>query len=579
MIKTYKKLTAIVIIAVMFLGAFFIPNVALPAKAQQSSPLTFTVGTSGTFVDTLNPFTSSYATAETIMSYVYPSLVLFSPNLQELVPYLANSWNFNFANGTAIFYLNPQAKWSDGVPITAQDVVYSYRNAMQPWSSINFAVSMISNVTALNNYTVEFHFHGPLSFYYMATGIAIVPYHIWKNYNVTSYFGFSPNTTFVGGGPFLIANYTTNSFVILIKNNNFWDPALTPHIDKLIWENFLSTDTEMAALKSGSLDFAGLTVTQYDSLKNDTNLVFAVTPGSSDHYLAFNMYPNGSGNPTLRDLHVREALAYAINVSDLIKVGFQGFAQPGVSIVPPSNPYCDPYLKPYPFNISLANQILNQSGYEMGPNGIRVSPNGTPLSYTLYLPTGWDPEISLTQLLVQWWSEIGVSVKVEVLDSGTLYTLLTQYKQDLDEWGWISMMNYPSLLWVFTSSSIPASDESGYSNATYDQLYNEFVNATSIQQAKTLAFEMQNLTYKAIPYDNLYYPSSIVAYNKKWIDFNVTALNTWFSFLTARLNTTTNVSSSASGISAALTYSIVAVVIIVVVIAGVFYVWIRRKKK
>ncbi len=563
----------------MLMSAFFIPSVALPAKAQQSSPVTFTVGVSGTFVDNLNPFKSIYTNAQTILSYVYPDLVLVSPDLKEFEPYLASSWNIDVQNGTAIFHLNPQAKWSDGVPITAQDVVYSFHNAMQPWSTMWKWTTMVSSVTALDNHTVEIQFHG-LSFEYYALGVLIVPYHIWKNYNASTYFGFSPNTTFVGGGPFLIANYTTNQIVTLIKNNNFWDPSLTPHIDTLIFENFLSADTKLAALESGSIDLTGLTVSQYESVKNATNLVITAQPGMSDHYLSFNMYPYGSGNPTLRDIHVREALAYALNVSYLIKVGYQGFAQPGVSIVAPSNPFCNPYLKPYPYNPSLANQILNQSGYTIGPNGIRVSPNGTPLSYTLYFPSGFTTDISLAPLMVEMWSKIGVSVNVQVLDSGTLDALLKQYKQDLDIWGWVSMRNWPSELYVFTSPMIPEHDESGYSNATYDQLFNEFINATSVQQAKTLAFEMQNLTYKAIPYDNLYYPSSIGAYNKKWIDINLSLPNSWYNYLTVRLNTTTNVSSSASGTSVSVvTYSIVAVVIVVAVIAGVFYGWIRRRKK
>jgi hypothetical protein len=93
-------------------------------------------------------------------------------------------------------------------------------------------------------------------------------------------------------------------------------------------------------------------------------------------------------------------------------------------------------------------------------------------------------------------------------------------------WDWNSMPNWPSELYVHLTSSIPEDNDAGYSNHTYDMLYNELMNATSITQAKIIAYEMQNLTYYALAYLNMYYPEYLTAYNiQKWTNINTSVVS------------------------------------------------------
>lgn len=585
-----KTILAAIAILVMLFGAFQQISVT---RASATSPVTFIHGSSGsTFVDTLNPFTSSYAQAQTIQGLVYPWLVIYSPDLKSVEPYLAQSWNINVPNGTATFNLNPNAKWSDGTPITAQDVVYSFHNYLQPWAHYLRHLTMIKSVSSPSPSTVVINFKGILfQLTVFSLPLPIVPYHIWQNVNASSYDGYTPGATFVGGGPFLIQSYSPHESVTLIKNPNFFVPALTPNIDQLIFQNFASATTLFASLQAGQIDSAGITPAQLPAIANNSKLVLAVSPGTADHYLAFNMNPNGKGNPALRDINVRHALAYALNISYIIQLGFRGYAVPGVSLVPPANPFVNPNLKPWPYDVSMANKLLDEAGYKMGPNGLRQLPNGTTLSLSLDMPTGFDNQ--LAPVFVQFWAKIGIPVTVSIYDSGTLGTLQSQTTIDMDIWDWNSDPSWPSELYIMLSTSGPGTDESGFSSAAYDSAYQQMLSAGSMDEVRTLSNTLQNITQWQMPYFDMYYPDSLTAYSSKWsgvyaslpTEGGVFGLSPYiWNYITVASSTavassSTTQSAQVSGGTSSWIYWVIGAVVIVIVLAGIITLTARKKRK
>jgi len=585
--RIVKTISATMMVIVMLFGVLQQIPVS---EASTTSPLIFIRGFSGsTFVDTINPFTSSYSQAQTIQGLVYPWLVIYSPDLKTIEPYLAQSWNVNVQNGTAIFNLNPNAKWSDGIPITAQDVVYSFNNYLQRWAHYAGRLTMIQSISSPNPSTVVIHFKGIMfQLVVFSMPLPIVPYHVWQNLNASSYDGFTPGSTFVGGGPFLVKSYSPHESVQLVKNPDFFLPTLTPHIDELIFQNFASPTTLFAALQAGQIDSAPVTPTQIPAITNNSKFVLAVSPGTVDHYLAFNMYPTGRGNPALRNINVRHALAYALNMSYLIQLGFRGYAAPAVSLVPPSNPFVNPNLKPWPYDVAKANALLDQAGYKMGPNGVRQLPNGTTLSLSLHMPTGFDNQ--LAPVFVQFWGKVGIPVTANIVDSGTLGTLQAQYRIDMDIWDWNSDPSWPSELYVHLSSSIPKSNEAGFSDATYDSLNQQMLTSTSIDAARTLSYALQNITYWQMPYLNMFYPDSLTAYSSKWTGVDaslpteggVFGLSPYiWNYITltssAAAASTTTQSVQVGGGTSVWLYGVIGAVLIV--IAAVIILTIRKKRK
>jgi len=589
--KTLIILFAITISLLMVLNSFATSQVNVKVFPLQNSNnntnSTFIVGWSGTSLDTLNPYTYYSAISGWILMQVYPTLCVFGPNQTTLHPYLASSWQIFPNNDTAIFHLNPNAKWSDGVPITAEDVNYSYTMAEQNWSGESSYSNMITSISTPNNSTVIFHFTGIIFELVALVNVYIVPYHIWKNVNASSYFGYNTSQPFVSGGPFTITKYVPSQYIELSRNSNFWIPSEKPHIQNLIFQFFTSGSSMFSSLEAGQIDAAApqLSPSLANTVKNDSNLILTVSPSDMYYYVAFNVYPFGKGNPTLKNLSVREALAHAVNLTALTDLIWHGYAVPIASQFPPTQPFYDHALQPYSYNVSLANEILNNSGFKYGPNGIRESPNGTLLSYTLYVPSSMSTEIEAANILAtQYWSKIGVKVTVEAVDTGTLDSIIwPNFTQDMDLWDWGVTLADPTQLFIFTNTAINESlSDSGYMNATYDSLYESMMYTSSIQQMKNISNQLQVMLYQDLPYLPLYSPLSLQAYSKKWTNISTDYPGgpfggmDWRTFITVEPNTTSPVIkpvNNYSGIIAAIS------IIVILILVAIAYIFLRRRKR
>lgn len=546
---------------------------------------TFTWGRTS-FVDYLNPFNTHFMTTQTVMELVYPALCYWSANMSVLEPYLATSWDINLANHTAIFNLTHNAVWSDGAPMNAQDVVWSFNEYKQPFTHEHNWFSTVTSTTAIDNYTVMIKFTG-LPFLYIALPQVIVPMHVWsKISNVENYSGFN-GSSFVGGGPFLMANYSPNAELELVRNANFWNTTYSAHFAKLIVKAYTSDSTLLAGLKSGEVSEAYIGATILSSVQNDTNLVVHTAHSTVDYALEYNQYANGTGNPALRNLSFRKAMGYALNISELIQLGEKGYATATVGWVPPGNPYYSPYLSPWPYDPVKAGQLLNNSSYKLNSNGYRTYPGNTTVVSLVFSINSADSLFTvLAPTMVQMWKAIGIKVTTTASDAATLDNMAMHYSFDMMVGDWFSDANYASELYVMTGSQIGLEpNAAGYNNTTYNNAYVSMNAATSVQQAKYYAFEMQNLTYNNATFTPLWCPDSMIAYQSTVVNVPYQYAGMvpqygygWWILLNPYIlgsssTTTTTTSSNTT------TYIIAAVVVAVIAIGAGVGLYSRSRKK
>ncbi|MCL5788242.1 MAG: peptide ABC transporter substrate-binding protein [Candidatus Marsarchaeota archaeon] len=518
---TLTKILTLIIATCVILTPTF--SIATTAQTTTSNSNTFILGYGGTPFDTFNPFTT-YTVVSTMSTIdVYDTLVKLTPNFSNPVPDLAYKWTIYPNNSAAVFYLVKNATWSDGVPVTAQDVVYSYELASNNVSRLQPNVAPIISVEAINNYTVEIHYHPTLLLINnIISQVPIVPKHVWEKYvpdplNATALSDYQ-DYPLVSSGPFTVSQYVQGQYIELTANPHYFYKTREPHIKNIVIQFFKDSNTMVAALESGQIDAVAPTIqpAQISSLESGyPNIKVVVEPGEELWYIGVNVYPYGHGNPTLKDLQVRKALAYAINTTELAQVIWRGYATPAAGLLPVGNAYHDPNLKPYPFNLTLANLTLEEAGYKMGPNGIRVSPNGVPLSYTLYVINSDPEEIQAANIVAGWWKQIGVQANVVPEDGGALANIIwPNFTQDFDLWDWYTSPAVPTLLSVFLANQTETGiSDSGYNNSSYDKLYGQMLTATSQAQLKEDAYQLQAMLYNDLPYLMLYYVDSIEAYN------------------------------------------------------------------
>jgi peptide/nickel transport system substrate-binding protein len=232
---------------------------------------------------------------------------------------------------------------------------------------------------------------------------------------------------------------------------------------------------------------------------------------------------------------LREAFDYAIDRQAIVKTSLIGYGQPGSSIIPPSTGHWyDPAVKPTPFDLSKANQLLDQAGYKMGPNGIRIA-NGHPMSYTVILPSDTTNGYGERSFLIvqQDFKKIGVRLTPRNLDNSAAFNAIVanHYKSfELVMWGWFPNPDPNFMLGVVTCQAWYAWSDTGYCNKSYDNLFQQQSATTNPQKRQQIVYKMQQMIYNARPYLVLDYTESIEVHSAKWVDLPTVGGVSWSTF-------------------------------------------------
>src|SRR5262245_22509967 len=350
----------------------------------------YRLGTAST-IDSLNPFVAFNSAAYTTFEYIYPMLVQYNPSLQ-FVPDFARSWQQSADGRTWTFHTQPNAKWSDGKPLTAADAAWTYSTILkfQNGATANSAgyVAHMTSATAPNATTLVLKYSQPVANVLSQVQQApILPEHIWAKYatgNGKALKRFQNNAPIVSGGPFILTKYTPKQIALFKRNPGYY--GTKPHIDGFGLQFFQTTDAMVTALKSGQLDgIETVPPTSVATLKAAHFVVPSSTGDAFDDFIINSIPTRLASHRELLNPLLRQAFDHAINRQAIVQTALLGHGQPGSTIIPPATgDWSDPAIKPATFSLATANQLLDKAGYKMGPNGLRIA-NGHPMSYTVIM--------------------------------------------------------------------------------------------------------------------------------------------------------------------------------------------------
>jgi peptide/nickel transport system substrate-binding protein len=561
-------------------------------KAQSASGVTFVLGT--TTVVSLNPLTSySYGM---FFSALYSTLFRFNATLQP-VPWLALSYS-KPNDTTWVVNLRHDATWHDGQPVTSQDVKFTINLVQQAGGVMARFVTGIASVETPDNYTVIVRTTQPTLIAGWLTSVYILPEHYWVAHGAVgaSALNFT-NDPPIGSGPFEFVSWQPGEYVQFQAFNNFFMGR--PKIDTLIIRQYASEADMVAALKAGELDAAdGVLLADVPALKQISGLDVIPTPISDNIDIYINVNRNASkGNPTLLDKNVRLALMYAINRTYLNDQVESGLMTPALSIIPSVyGPYYatedEPLLQ---FNITKANQILDQAGYKRGSDGIRVSPTGVRLSYRYYVYNGFPDMVRGAQIIKQWWNQIGVDITYSAMEGGTLWDTVANppYDWDIAVWGW-TVHDVSSIIYSYTSAAVGVFSSSGLADPTFDAMYQAQLTSTNETERISIVHNIQTYMLENAVEITLFYQTvpSIYWANKwtgvvpqPWGAFNLYGQNSqMFLYLQPVSNATSATtmapasnSTAAPPPAAGTDYTVPGIVLAIIVILGAA-VYLRKRK-
>ncbi|HEY3905576.1 MAG TPA: ABC transporter substrate-binding protein [Streptosporangiaceae bacterium] len=534
MARTHSKrgtlLAALILVGgVVSAGAALAGPAASAAQPKGSS--TFVVGNTGA-VDGMNPYVGLTSIDFEVYGLVYDDLMDYGQTNYAPAPRLATSWSVSKNKLVWTYHIRHGVKWSDGVPLTAADVAYTFQRDTVPGSteeadnSAYVANIVHSSVKAIGKYTVQMRVTKPTPNMDLLI-VSILPKHIWEHVSEKQVSNF-PNNNPVGSGPFIVTSFKINQSVTLKANPHYWGGK--PGISKLIFQDFTNPSAEAIALKNGSIDFAeGLTASLFNSLKGQPGITLDDAPSGNWDELAFNNgaatvsgKPIGNGNPVLRDLNVRRAISYALNKQQLVQHVFLGYAQPATTIIPPIYPqyhYTPPPGSQYNFDPKKAGQILTADGWKVGPGGIRVK-NGKQLKLRLYFGTDSPTYTQDAPYVKAWLTAIGIDVTVTGMSENTETQDIGNGDYDMFIWGWGVEPNPDFQLSVFTCGQrsagsppnyTPGWSDSFFCNKHYDDLYAEQKSLAGTARENVVK-DMEKILYTDEPYALLTYDSDPQAF-------------------------------------------------------------------
>jgi len=489
----------------------------------------FRLGSNST-IDSLNPFVAFNSDAYSTFEYIYPMLVQYNPKLQ-FIPDFARSWQHSPDGKVWTFHTQPNAKWSDGKPLTAADAAWTYNTIIKyqngPTANSAGTVAHMKSATAPDATTVVLTYKQPVAnVLSQVQQVPILPEHIWAKYatgNGKALTRFSNGAPIVSGGPFILDKYTPKQIALFKRNPTFYGPK--PHIDGFGLQFFGTTDAMVTALKSNQLDGVEVPVppTSVNTLKA-AHFVVRSTPSYSfdDFIINTNPKQDPSHKELLNPL-LRQAFDAAIDRQAIIKTSLLGHGQPGSSILGPAiGHWYDPAIKPTPFSLAKANQLLDQAGYKMGPNGLRVA-DGHPMSYTVIVPDSMANSYQQRSLQIMQgdFKKIGVKLTEKTLDDSAAYDaiLANNYKNfELSLWDWGVPPDPDFMLSVLTCVSFNVWNDTGYCNKSYDSLYSAQSAAINPAKRQQIIYQMQQMIATQKPYLVVDYPDSIEAHSPAWTD-------------------------------------------------------------
>ncbi len=484
-------------------------------------------------IDSLNPFVGFNQDAYSTWFYIYPSLEQYDTRTYNFAPNFATSFEESADGLTWTFHLAQNATWSDGQPLTAKDAAFTINTIIKfqngPAGDWSGSVAHLSKVEATDTNTLVATYERPVANVLPNLGlIPILPAHVWAQYATGDGKALKtyPNEPtggkpLVGGGPFVLSVYKKNAVAIFQKNPTFYGPK--PHLDGFGLQFFASPDAMVAALKSSQIDaIEHLPPTDVSSVRN-AGFHVAIGPSMEFRDFIINSNPAKPQHRELLNPQVRTAFEYAIDRQQIVKTAWLGYASPGSTIVPPASvtngiQWHDPNIKALPFDLTMANQILDSLGYARGPDGIRVA-DGHPMSYTVIFPHSETGAGDRAFAIIQNdFRQIGVNLIQRSMDDTAAFNAIAapdnKYLNfDLAMWDWIPNMDPDFILMVLGCNQYGNWSDTGFCNHSYDQLYQAQGTTTNPHQRQNIVYQMQQIIANARPYIVLSYDDQIDAWS------------------------------------------------------------------
>jgi peptide/nickel transport system substrate-binding protein len=445
----------------------------------------------------LDPRVGVDAQSERIGDLIFDSLVRRDEHF-NLKPWLAESWEIPDPQ-TYIFHLHHGVRFHNGQPLTARDVKWTFDSLISGKlrSAKASTYEPIDHIDAPEDYTVVFHLKRPFAglLWNLSDGaIGVVPYGSGEDFNRHP----------IGSGPFRFVSAQQDKDVIIERNPDYWNAAAK--LNRVQFKVIPDATTRALELRKQSADVAinALTADTVVTLQHDHDLTVMESPGTIYAYLAMNLH-----DPVLKDVRVRRAIAYAVNVQPIIHYLLRDQARPAYSVLPPQHWAYDGDVVKYPHDPARARQILDDAGY--------APVNGVRFHITMKTSTEESTRL-LAAVLQQQLREVGIALDIRTFEFATFFADITKGAYQFHSLRWVGGNLDPDIFeHIFSTSSFAPrrANRTFYSNPQVDELIREGDSTLDQQRRKAIYDQLQQIVAADLPYINLWYLDNVLVHSSR----------------------------------------------------------------
>ena len=466
---------------------------------------------------TFNSVIATDGTSAEVGGMIFAGLVTQNPLTGKIEPELAESWEISDDNLEILYTLRPNLKWSDGNPLTVDDVVFTYNQlylnpeiptGMRDILKIGQSESF-PTVTKVNDRQVKFTTPEPFAPFLGVTGAAIYPAHILRETVeqkdnegklkfLSTWTVDTPTEQIVASNAYKLKSYATAQRVVFEENPYYWKKDVVdediPYIKEVVWEIIESQDTALMQFRSGSLDTMSVSPEYFSLLKQEEEKGnFTIEEGGEVYsmtFISFNLNQGKkNGKPVINpvksrwfnDVNFRQAVSYGINRDRMVTNIFRGLGEPQVSFEPKQSPFYYEGVKEYEYNPEKAKQLLIEAGFKYNQQGQLLDWDGNRVSFVLNTNTGNKIREAMGNQIEEDLAVIGIKVNFRTVNFNVLINKLS------------NTLDWDCILLSFSGGNEPNSRYNFWAVDGNSHLFNQITGDLSERTISDWEREISNL--------------------------------------------------------------------------------------
>lgn len=472
--------------------------------------------------------------AANIQNYVLESLAQRDPDTLDWRPLIAQSWHTSDDGLTITFQLRRDVTFSDGEPLTAKDVAFTYNLMMNPRlgdPSLKTYYSRISSVTATGPYTVVFKLSEPyFKSFDLCAGMQVLPEHFYGKYTPEQ-INQAPGLL-MGTGPYQLQEGPSGwssggSQIVLVRNANYW--GVQPGFDRIIYKIISDDTAQLTAFTNGQLDIFSPQPEQYQQLqsnpavKKQANLFTFRTIMDGYRYVGWN--EQRDGKPTrFADKRVRQAMTMLLDRQRMANRLMEGLSTVVTGPFSPMSEQYDHSIKPWPHDPARAKALLKEAGYhDRDGDGVIDGPDGKPFQFELIYPSGLATYQHMVLYLKDAYARAGIILKPSPLPFPVMIQRMQSRDFDAITLGWSGGIESDPYQ-IFDSSQVHegGDDYVHYINHDLDRIIEKARATMDKSQRMKMWHEVHRILHEDQPYTFLFTTKNIVFVSKRMRNVKMT---------------------------------------------------------